>query len=91
VCALGFGTDHAIAVLGVHRIKFAQHRRAHVRAPVVQLFFELVFNDLALFFDHQNFLQAGGKFARQLGFERPDHADLVQANPDTLTGGVVQP
>ena len=36
--------------------ELAQHIGTHVRAPVVQLFFHLVFNDLAFFFHHQNLL-----------------------------------
>ena len=57
---------------------------------MVQLFFELVFNDLALFFDHQNLLQAGGKFARELRLQRPDHRDFVQADAHAAASGVVQ-
>ena len=35
-------------------------------------------------------MQAGGKFARELGLQRPHHRDLVQANTHALAGGVVQ-
>ena len=35
-------------------------------------------------------MQAGGKFACELGFERPHHRHLVQANAHALAGGVVQ-
>ena len=72
-----------------HR-ELAHHTRAHIGAPVVQLFFELVFNDLALFFHHQNLLQAGGKFACELRLQRPDHRHLVQADAHAAAGGIVQ-
>ena len=72
-------------------VELAQHMGAHIGAPVVQLFFELVFDDLALFFNHQNFLQARGKFARELGFQGPDHADLVQPHANALASGVIEP
>ena len=76
--------------VALHLVELAQHARAHVAAPVVQLFFQLVFNDLALFFHHQNLLQAGGKFARELRLQRPHHRHLVQANTHALAGSVVQ-
>ena len=83
---------HTVSILAVavHLVELAQHAGAHVGTPVVQLFLKLVFNDLALFFHHQNLLQAGGKFACELGFERPHHRHLVQANTHALAGGVVQ-
>ncbi len=56
-----------------------------------KLFLELVFDDLALFLDHQDFLQAGGEFARQLRLQRPHHAHLVQADAELPAGVVVQP
>ena len=46
---------------------------------------------MALFLDHQNLLQTGGKFTGELRFQRPHHANLVQANADAAAGGVVQP
>ena len=39
-------------------VELAQHVGAHVGAPVVELFLELVFDDLALFLDHQDLAQA---------------------------------
>ena len=94
---VGAGVGHGpfatapIGAVAFHFVELAQHARAHIGAPVVQLFLELVFNDLALFFHYQDFLQASRKFARELGFERPHHRHLVQANADALAGGVVQP
>ena len=80
----------AAAVLARHVVKFAQHMRAHVGAPVVELLLELVFDDLALFFDDQDFLQAGSELARALRLQRPDHPHLVQAQPDSAAGGLIK-
>ena len=81
----------AAAEVAFDLVELAQDDRPHISAPVVQLFLELVFNDLAFFFDHQNFLQAGGKFTRELRFERPDHADLVHPDTDLPASRIVQP
>ena len=78
------------ASVTLNLIELAQHARAHAIGPVVQLFFELVFDELALFFHHHDFLQTAGKFAGAVRFQRPDHADLVHPNADALAGGVVQ-
>jgi hypothetical protein len=67
-------------------VVLADHARAHVFAPVVEHFLQLVFDDLALFLDHQDFFQALGEMAHRLGFQRPGHADLEQAQADL--GGV---
>ena len=72
-------------------VELAQDDRPYIGAPVVQLFLELVFNDLAFFFHHQNLLQTGSKFARELRLERPHHADLVQPDADLPASVVVQP
>ena len=63
-------------------VEFADDARAHVIAPVVQLFLQLVFEQLALFLDDEDFLQPFGEVAHAFRLERPDHADLVQANAD---------
>ncbi len=64
-------------------VEFAHHtRRAAVRAPVVQFFLDLVFDQLALFFHHQDFFQALREFARALRLQRPAHRDLVHADAD---------
>jgi hypothetical protein len=60
------------------------------RAPVVELFLELVLDDLALFLDDQDLLQAGGELARDGGLQRPHHVDLVQADAQPAAGVVVQ-
>ena len=71
-------------------VELAQHRGPHIGAPVVQLFLDLVLDDLALFFDHQNLLQSLGKVARDAGLQGPDHVDLVQADAELAAGGIVQ-
>ena len=81
----------AAAEVALDLVELAQNVGPHVSAPVVKLFLQLVFNDLAFFFDHQNLLQAGGKFARELRLERPHHADLVQPDADLPASVVVQP
>ena len=90
VGARPFAASKALGVVLFFAGELADHAGPHVRAPVVQLFFELVLDHLALFFDHQNLLQARGELARQLRFERPHHAHLVQANADLAAGFVVQ-
>ena len=90
---VGAGVGHrplAAAVVAADLVELAQHVGPHIGAPVVELFLELIFDDLALFFDHQNLAQAGGKFAGGLRLERPDHAHLVQPHPQAPAGGVVQ-
>ena len=61
-------------------VEFADDTRADILAPVVQLFFQLVLKQLALFLDHQDLFQPFGKMANALRLQRPDHANLVQAN-----------
>ncbi|MNT22518.1 hypothetical protein D3C72_1579040 [compost metagenome] len=64
--------------------------RAHIRAPVVQLFLQLVLDDLALFFHHQDLLQTHGKVTRDRSLQRPDHVHLVQADAQQAAGVVIQ-
>jgi hypothetical protein len=42
------------ALVAVGLVELAQHVGPHVGAPVVELFLELVFDDLAFLLDHQN-------------------------------------
>ncbi len=70
-------------------VEFADHARAHVLAPVVELFLQLILDHLAFFLDHQNFFQPLGKAAHPLWFERPDHADLVEPDTDLGRKGIV--
>ncbi len=72
-------------------VELADDVGPHVFAPVVELFLELILDDLALFFHHQNLLQPGGEFAGELRLERPDHGDLVQADAELRAGVSIQP
>ena len=64
-------------------VELADHaRRAHAFLPVVELFLDLVLDELALFLDHQNLFQAVGEAPRALRLERPGHGDLVDAQAD---------
>ena len=63
-------------------VELADHPRADVLLPVVELFLQLVFEELALLLDHQDLVEAFGEFTHALRFERPHHADLVQADAD---------
>ena len=62
-------------------VELADHARPHIIAPVIQFFLELIFQNLALLFHHQNFFQPLRKVAHAFRFQRPGHADLVE--PDT--------
>ena len=70
--------------------ELAHHVGAHIIAPVVELFLDLILDDLALFLDHHDFLQALGKVARNRGLQRPDHVDLVHAYAQLAASGFVQ-
>ena len=67
-------------------VELADDARAHVVAPVVELLLQLVLDDLPLFLDDQDFLEAFGELAHAFGLERPGHRDLVHADADL--GGV---
>ena len=59
--AVGHGIGHGpFATFGF--VEFAHHHRANVCTPVIELFLELVFNDLAFLFDDHDFFEAGGEF-----------------------------
>ena len=72
-------------------VELAVDARAHVVAPVVELFLQRVFDDLALLFDDQDLVQAGGELAHGLRLERPDHAALEQPHADASAGRLVEP
>ena len=73
---------HPLALL----VELADHARAHVVAPVVELLLQLVLDDLPLLLDDEDLLEALGELAHALGLERPRHRDLVDAHADL--GGV---
>ena len=58
-------------------VELSNHARTYIIAPVVELFFELVFNDLAFFFHHQNLIQATRKFAHAVWLQGPRHGNFV--------------
>ena len=67
-------------------VELADHARAHVVAPVVELLLQLVFDDLALLLDDEDLVEAFGELAHAFGLERPRHRDLEDADADL--GGV---
>src|SRR5689334_22267178 len=60
-------------------------RRAHAFLPVVELFLDLVLDDLALFLHHQDLFQPLGEAPRALRLERPGERDLVEAQTDVAS------
>src|SRR4051812_24706345 len=54
-------------------------RRAHAFFPVIELFLDLVLDDLSLLFDDEDFLQSFGEAPRSLRLERPGERHLVDA------------
>ena len=63
-------------------VELADNAGAHVLAPVVELFLELVFEELALLLDHQDLVQPFGEVAHPFGLQGPHHAHLVEADAD---------
>ncbi len=70
-------------------VELADHPWPDLVLPVVEFFLELVFEQLTLFLDDQDFLQPFGEVAHPFRFERPDHAHLVQADADLGGQGFV--
>src|ERR1051326_7390143 len=71
-------------------VELAHHAgRAHALLPVVELFLDLVLDDLALFLDHEDFLEAFGKPPRALRLERPGERDLIEAKADVPCDALV--
>ncbi len=71
-------------------VELAVDLGTHVLAPVVKLFLERVFEDLAFFFHHQDLFQPGGELARVMRVQRPHAAHLEHADADAAAGIVVQ-
>ena len=63
-------------------VELADHARTLAVLQVVQFFLQRVFEDLPLFFHHEDFVEALGEFVHAVRFQRPGHADLVQADAD---------
>ena len=71
-------------------IEFSHYaRRALAIAPRVQLFLDLVFDQLALFFDDKNFFQPIGEGACTFRLQRPGHGDLVDAQANFPSGSLI--
>ena len=63
-------------------IKFANHAWPDVRTPVIQLLLKLVLDHCTFFLDNQHFVQALRKLPDPFPFQRPAHANFVQAQAD---------
>ena len=63
-------------------VVFTDHARTHIIAPVIELLFHLVFDELAFFFDHQNFIKPHGEFAHAGRFQRPGHTNFHESDAD---------
>ena len=86
-CDLGRGQltirrQYPVAVL----VELADDTRANVLPPIVELFFKLVLDDGAFFFDYQDFFEPLGEVPDALAFERPGHRDFIKTKADF--GGV---
>ena len=68
-------------------VVFADHARAALHRPVVELPGELVLDDRALLLDHEDFLEPPGEGVGGHRIQRPRHADLEHA--DAELGGLV--
>src|SRR4029453_15480975 len=63
-------------------VELADHaRRAHAFLPVVELFLDLVLDELALLLDHQDLFQAFGEPPSALRLEGPGTAHFVDPPP----------
>ena len=76
----------AARVIAFELIKLTHNARALCIGPVVKFFLQLVFNDLTLFFNHQNLFQAFGKLTRALRLKWPNNRNLVNPNTQALAG-----
>ena len=86
-----FATRHRpLTTTVIAGIKFAIHIGAHVIAPVIQLFFQGIFQNLAFFFHHQDFIKSLGKIACPMCFKGPYAAYFVQADANGGTGFFIQ-
>ena len=64
-------------------VELADHARcAAALLPAIEFFLDLVFDQLALFLDHENLFQPIGEAPRALRLERPGHRHLVHAQAD---------
>ena len=73
-----------------HRAILAHHLLGLGAGPVIEILLELALDDTALFLDHQHLALAGHEGQRIAPPQRPDHADLVNVDPQPPTGRFVQ-
>jgi len=66
-------------------VELSDDSRAYIGAPVVELFLDLVFDDGALFLDHQHFFEPFGKLAHNFAVQGPAHSQFQ--HPQTDLGG----
>ena len=71
-------------------VEFADHTRALAHRPVVELAGQLIFDDAAFLFHHQNFVQAFGELVHRHRLKRPAHADLEHAQTNLGAQRLVQ-
>ncbi len=92
VLARGRAAPFAAAVISlpVALVELAEHVRPHIGAPVVELFLDLVLDDLPLLLDDEDLLKALREGARDRRLERPDDVDLVQPDAELPAGGFVE-
>src|SRR5689334_2274285 len=64
-------------------------RCAHAFLPVIELFLDLVFDDLALLLDDEDLLQTVGEAPRAQRLERPGERDFVDTQPDVARHALI--
>ena len=76
---------------GAVLVELTHHPWALVQRPVVELPGELVFENAALFFDHQDLVQTLCELMHRDRLQRPAHAHFEHAQADRGAQGLVQP
>ena len=71
-------------------VALADNQRPFGDGPVVQLPGDLILQNAALLFDHQNLRQAFGELMRGDRLQGPTHADFINADADGGGGGDVE-
>src|SRR6516165_6496513 len=86
-CQLTVRRQDPVTVL----VKFPDHARPHVFAPIIELLFELVLDDCALFFHDEYLFEPLGKMPNALAFKRPRHRHLVESHADLGGMRIIDP
>ena len=71
-------------------VVLADDRRALATVPVVHRLLHLVLDEGVLLLDHEDVLQAARECAYAYRFQRPGHADLVDADAEVAAGRLAQ-